>query len=304
MNERELRILRALVDSLRAIQQDVHGINEQQRANSNEEQPPSEVNINSEIRLPPPINNYYESENAEGPKDRRRDRIRLALECLALGAAILAGIFTFRTLGQVQRQANAAEKQVGIMREQLETADRPWLAVDVSIASPLTYTPQDGVRITLNIVTKNVGKSPAQNISMEPKLVSAGMGTDVRAKQNELCENIAKGETGFPGSIVFPGFDNGQQFGIGLSKDDIDVFWGKDRLARFGNVIDPIPIAVIGCVDYTFASSGENPPAHHHTAFVYDVLMKDKGLVLKSKTPLAPGSLILMQHAEGGYSAN
>lgn len=128
MNERELRILRTLVKVLGMIREEIHAVYEDYRAHQDEEQPPPHTNAQVEVRLPPAVNDYYRSEQHDRLNNTRRDRIRLALEGIGLAAALTAGFFAYRSFREVQTQ-------VGIMRQQLEAADRPWIKL-VDIEPP------------------------------------------------------------------------------------------------------------------------------------------------------------------------
>jgi len=296
MNERELRLLRSLVDSLRSIQREIRAIYDQSNAKSHQEQPPAPIDIRSEIQLPPAVAEYYATEHRDHPENTWRDRIRLGLEALALAAAIWAAAFTFRTLDQVRRQADAAQNQVGIMQKQFEAADRPWISVDTGLASPLTYDTK-GVHVNFNFVAENVGKSPAQNVMVSAELDSGIMGTDERSAQKKLCDAAAK-STVNPRYVVFPGRKFVQEIAFTKSIEELNSFWSKFELSQ--GPIDLIPLILVGCADYNWDTSSR----HHQTGFVLDVLMKDRRLVLKSMTPVAPNSILLMQHPFGGFFAN
>ncbi len=179
----------------------------------------------------------------------------------------------------------------------LRDADRPWIAVDVSITSPLTYDGR-GVSMEFNIIPKNVGRSPAQNIWLSPKLVPAFMGDDVSKTQKLICENAQPPLTGLQSYVLFAGDHYVQPEGLGLSAEEINAHWGK--LPPGMHPPDGIPLVPIGCVDYTYTSS----PRHHQTGFALDVLMKSGLLVQKSQTPVAPEMLLLRDHSFGGHFAN
>jgi hypothetical protein len=186
------------------------------------------------------------------------------------------------------------EDQLSLMRD----ADRPWIEVDVSINSPLTYD-STGMHAAFAFVPKNIGPSPAQNISIAPTLTPAFMGDDLRQIQKRICENrAAQGEDATLRYMLFPGDHYTQVIGMGMSAEDVNSRWNKFELSS--GPIDIIPIALVGCVDYTYELS----PRHHQTGFALDVLMKDGRLVLKSQAPLAPESLILRSHPSGGHFAN
>jgi hypothetical protein len=231
----------------------------------------------------------------------------LSAQAISAVASSIAGeLNTRQQLAIAQQQANAAQvaaeaarKQAVSVQYQLEAADRPWISVDVSINSPLTYD-SNGVHLSFAFVPKNLGRSPAQNIYISPRLVPAFMGDDLREIQKRICKPLAAQDrtTNFPGYILFPGDHYIQEITIGMSIEELNSRYSKWKLSQGMNEL--IPIALVGCVDYTFESSQR----HHQTGFVFEVLMRAGGLVLRSKTPLAPESLMLIRHFPGGYFAN
>ena len=175
MNERELRILHRFVDSLRAIQQDIHSIYEETRAQHNKQDPPQQTNAQIGVRLPPPVHDYYASEERERPRNTRRDQIRLLLESIAHVAALLAAGFTFFTLREIRQQTEFAEGQ-----------NRPWLKIEdittriagdpkIPILSfmtlPTVPKPYNGLSIQMEFHIRNIGKGVAQNIYIRPRII-------------------------------------------------------------------------------------------------------------------------------------
>ena len=74
--------------------------------------------------------------------------------------------------------------------------------------------------------------------------------------------------------LLFPDKDYIQQYGLQMSPEDVASRWqGKGETRPRANP-DPIPITLIGCVDYTYPIS----PIHHQTGFAFDVLMEDRRL--------------------------
>jgi len=185
------------------------------------------------------------------------------------------------------------ERQLSLMRD----ADRPWIRVDVSINSPLTYE-NKGVHVGFDIIPRNVGRSPAQIVWISPKLTPAFMGDDLSEIQKRICENSRPPHEGILSYLLFAGDHYVQPTVLEVSDEDIKAHWGKLPLGV--GPPDPIPLRLVGCVDYTYEPS----PRHHQTGFAVDVLMKDGGLVLKSMTPLTPQDLILREHSFGGHFAN
>jgi hypothetical protein len=124
------------------------------------------------------------------------------------------------------------------------------------------------------------------------------MGEDLTEIQRGICENAQPPHEGLLSYLLFPDQHYTQPTGLDLSAADIKSHWGK--LPPNMQTPDPIPIALVGCSDYTYQTSSK----HHQTGFALDLLMKDGRLPLKSLTPLAPSSLTLRQHSFGGHFAN
>lgn len=184
--------------------------------------------------------------------------------------------------------------QFTLMRD----ADRPWIDVNVSITSPVTY---DGnvVQAGFTIVPTNIGRSPAQNISINPNLTPAFMFDNLNEIQKRLCEG-ATTKSGMASLqyVLFPGRHYTQPVAMNVQVKDLDARFGKMPPGQ--GPPDLIPIALVGCVDYTYESSDR----HHQTAFAFDVLMKDQRIPGKSKTPIVPADLILMSHPTAGHYPN
>lgn len=191
---------------------------------------------------------------------------------------------------EATRSAETAAKQ-------LELTSRPWVDIDVSITAPVTYD-SNGVHIVFTFVPKNIGQSPAQDVSIALRLIPGSMGTDVRKIQGSVCKNRASAKDEPLRYVLFPNRVYSQQITMGLTDAEINSQWSKFDLGR--GPIDLIPVLLVGCVDYAYDAS----PRHHQTGFAFDVLTKDRGIILKSTIPLAPSSIMLMPHAFGGHFAN
>jgi hypothetical protein len=217
--------------------------------------------------------------DAPREKSKAADWTMVGLTVLVAGAAIVTALIF--------------QAQLSLMRD----ADRPWIDLDVSIDSPLTYD-NTGVRIGFNISPKNVGRSPAQNIWISPTLTPAFMGDDLSEIQKRICENARPSHEGLLSYLLFPGNHYTQPVGLDLSATAISSHWGK--LPPNMEPPDPIPLALVGCIDYTYEASSR----HHQTGFALDVVMKGGLLPLKSKTPIASEDLVLRAHSFGGHFAN
>ncbi|MBZ5679748.1 MAG: hypothetical protein LAO24_06560 [Acidobacteriia bacterium] len=187
--------------------------------------------------------------------------------------------------------------QTETAQKQFEAADRPWVAVDIALAAPLTYNESNGLSAVFYFLPKNIGRSPAQNIWVDPLLVPAFMGDDVSEAEKRACDKAVKHDE-LLRYFLIPGQSYRQQIGLGMSNAEVNSHWNKFELSR--GPIDLIPIVLVGCVDYTYEASTR----HHQTGFAYDVLTKDGLVIAKSKTPLPPDSISFRAHPTGRFFAN
>ncbi|MFZ3262825.1 MAG: hypothetical protein WA172_02395 [Terriglobales bacterium] len=193
--------------------------------------------------------------------------------------------------------ADAATSAANTAAKQLELTARPWVDLDISITTPVTYD-RDGLHISFTFIPKNIGPSPAQNVSIAPKLIPGSMGTDVHEIQKRICDNRAVASDEPLRYALFPNRSYEQKITMQITDAEINSQWSKFELSQGPN--DLLPVLLVGCVDYTYDSS----PRHHQTGFAFDVLMKDGRILLKSKMPLQPNSVGLMEHSFGGHFAN
>jgi hypothetical protein len=210
MLDPKMRVVRSLVDSLRAIQRDIHAKYDQANAKSDQEPLPTPIDIRSEIRLPPPVAEYYASERRDRPGNTRRDRIRLALEAVALAAAIGAAIFTFQTLGQVRRQANAAQDQLSNSVESFRIDERAWLEIEPPaprLKAPASAT-YGGALFTYDFYLKNVGKTAAFDIAVKAPRGAIDSGLSLGDDPAQLDRLRAKLDHGFFGTKLTPNDDS------------------------------------------------------------------------------------------------
>ncbi|HSB12956.1 MAG TPA: hypothetical protein VLE22_00775, partial [Bryobacteraceae bacterium] len=84
------------------------------------------------------------------------------------------------------RQANTTDQQLSLMRMQFESADRPWLVIDASVATPLTID-DAAAHVGFDFLVTNTGRSPAQNIWIRPELVPSVLLMNSTAKQRRNC---------------------------------------------------------------------------------------------------------------------
>jgi hypothetical protein len=135
--------------------------------------------------------------------ERRLRDPKFALECLGFVVLCVYAIFTVRMYYANRDSADAATQSANTASRQLEMADRPWVTIDIMIASPLTYE-KDRVTMTFDFIPKNIGHSPAQNVLIVPELLPVFMGDDLRDMQKRICDSANQVTGAFPRYVIFP----------------------------------------------------------------------------------------------------
>jgi hypothetical protein len=222
---------------------------------------------------------------------------KFALEIAGFFVLFVYAAFTIAMYFANRAAANAATSAADTAAKQLELTSRPWVDLDVSIIAPITHD-SNGLHIEFTFVPKNIGQSPAQNVSIAPRLVPGSMGTDLHEIQKRICDNRAAAKDEPLSYVLFPQRSYKQQITMQITNSEIDSQWSKFELSQ--GPIDLAPVVLVGCVDYTYDSSSR----HHQTGFAFDVLMRDGRILIKSKMPLDPDSVELMAHSFGGHFAN
>jgi len=97
MNQQELRLVRALIDNLASIRQEIQAIRVNQEATeqNRKNQPvrPMLIELEPDSRIPIPIGEHYETENRARHSERRK--ARTVLEILGIVAGIAYAIVTY-----------------------------------------------------------------------------------------------------------------------------------------------------------------------------------------------------------------
>jgi len=198
--------------------------------------------------------------------------------------------------------ADAARSAANTAAKALEVSDRAWISVDASVSGPLTFDDTNGVYVGFRFTLNNVGRSPAQGVHISPELVMTVLLSNTESEQKRICEGHAKAvKAGVRHQeyTVFPGEPDIEEERIQLSTKEIDAFYSPTEKALGGRP-DPLPIGLVGCVDYTFLSS----PVHHQTGFAFQILTRDTRGPLISQTPIAANHLMLLKTPLGRYFIN
>lgn len=135
--ERLLRSIRSLIIQ---IKENVYSPHTDNQADQGYDQP-HRVMVLSEPDPHPAIREYYKAENDERPEKTIRERVRLGIEIVTLVAAVLAAVFTARTLTQVTRQADTMEAQWRILNGQWQTMRYQWRIMESTYSEVAKQTP-------------------------------------------------------------------------------------------------------------------------------------------------------------------
>ncbi len=185
--------------------------------------------VQPEITLPPAVQGYYEAEQRERPSKNRWERAKRFIETVAFLAALAAAFFTYKTLKQVQRQADAAQAQVEIMRN---SQSAPWVGLEQNSVLPIN-SPQYAwspalsyptIYVTLQYSIKNFGNAPAfrvDSFSTFPPVTDPGPvgGPDFPDPCVMAETRQAASEKVQLGQVIFPGAAIPIEFGTNLSAD-------------------------------------------------------------------------------------
>lgn len=103
----------------------------------------------------------------------------------AVGHAKASAIAARDAAKEARRSADVAEQSV-------IATDRPWISIDMTIASPLKFPVEDERDITLKVdcTWKNIGKSPAANVRVNIGMTGGYSDTD--AKISDAIENAGR----------------------------------------------------------------------------------------------------------------
>ena len=280
--KRELaRLVRRLIEIASAIKNSVESISKNQHSDDDKSKPPSQSDINAHVTLPVSVTDYYAAENRDGPWKIRRDQWRLAVESATLIAVIIAAVFAYRGFCETRKQAAAAQEQVGIMRKQLEAADRPWIKIAIVPSHDITYTALGEGQFYFTAIMKNIGHSVATDVAIKfAVLVPKGNGvfTEPIERQRKICgtpqQSTIKDTDHDLRTSIFPGDTSDPlNFGTNIPSTEINdgaLHFPPDAQGRTveGTFFSPY---LVGCVDYTFATSA----VRHQTGFIYNIARVD-----------------------------
>jgi hypothetical protein len=159
-----------------------------------------------------------------------------------------------------------AARQTALSRSGLHQEHRPWLFVEsIVITSDLQIT-ADEARLSFELVTRNVGRTPARGVSLSPKLH-----IDFRVPAGQAQRESARLYDERPlemGQTVFPNQPHTFRHSIGVGKAEWEqLFKELDEAFPGTPGIEIFRLALIGTLTY----GGVLDVRRYHTGFAFDV---------------------------------
>lgn len=216
---------------------------------------------------------------------------------IAVGLVIVSLSQSRATSRATQQASNAAKSTAEATARQLELTQRPWISIDTTIESPLTFTSDGAAQVSVKFVIRNVGSTPAKGLSVEPKLSIAAQGEqDPVIERSKVCEENRMREAGSDGTL----FPKGELTkSVTFLADAWDIVKESNRTGSFSPV-------VIVCASYrsTFDDS-----ARYTTGVIYYLRRIDPshpGTYLRMKDRVeVPRELLMLEYDPiGAIAAN
>jgi hypothetical protein len=227
----------------------------------------------------------------------RKGLLQAVAVAVAVGLLIVNLSQSRATSRATQQASSAAKSTAEATARQLELTQRPWISIDTSIESPLTFTPEGAAQVSVNFVIRNVGNTPAKGLSVLPKISIASPGEqDPVMQRSKVCEENRMREAGADGTL-FPKAEIAKS--VTFLGDPWDIVKESNRTGSFSPV-------VIVCASYrsTFDDS-----ARYTTGVTYYLRRIDPshpGLYLRMKDRVeVPRELLVLKYDPiGAIAAN
>ena len=148
-----------------------------------------------------------------------------------------------RAASEAARAATAASDANQINRELFVATERPWVKVDVSIGGPLVYD-VNGLSVTHLFQVTNVGRSPAVNVWVDPRIhmFTGETMNPIESQRQHLSEIRERGVMQW-GFMLFPGDANRQLYTMTVP---------QEALSKARNQFNFAVLSVSGFVTYGF----------------------------------------------------
>jgi hypothetical protein len=125
------------------------------------------VVIDASSQLPPSVAEYYNSENSARPNKQFWGVVKIVIEAIGVCAAIAAGIFTYWTLQQVIKQAQAAESQAISARTSMVVSQKAFVFFSMALTRhPITDKSGKATAWEFLVPIQNIGNTPTKDLSI------------------------------------------------------------------------------------------------------------------------------------------
>lgn len=173
-------------------------------------------------------------------------------------ATVAVAYFTWTLYRTAKEQLTATQIALEISERSAKASEatligtqRPWVSVDVGTKGPLVITDTGEIRLDMVFNMKNVGKSPALNVQVEPKLVSfMNREGNPLHKLRDLCQQTRQkplADQSILGHTIFPEENLLLSNGLVITVDEVK------KSSWIGYDHEGFAIDLIGCVSYRTA---------------------------------------------------
>lgn len=202
-------------------------------------------------------------------------------------ATVVLGVIAYVQIDFLKRteiisdqSAKAAKESSDTAKNALIAANRPWIKTEIQVGGPIFYN-VNGVNFTIHYVLKNIGRSPATNIMVNPQVFAPAIGVDASFDlRGELMKVIVAQKA----HVRNP-------FGFALFPDEtaiqnVTVSIPQDELKRITQKVEFIMPTILGTISYRMGLDTEV----HQTGFMFEVRRSDRPRpesIEKKRSPIA-----------------
>lgn len=223
--------------------------------------------------------------------------IASSVNVVAALAAFVLLIQTLRvtqdTLVVSQRAGEETRRQADIAQEALIASSRPWIMLTDVKPSSLASDDEAGISFQINLSVKNVGHSPAQNVSVSSRLLIIDFDPPADQAMVSVCQDAREGPFVIPGQVLFPDQSQSVQGDIPINASiEAERVWAA-RTARINSIHERnmangkpqraeawaealskfpfyAPLSFVGCINYRSSDS----KTLYQTSFRFDIAPK------------------------------
>jgi hypothetical protein len=216
-------------------------------------------------------------------------------------ATIVIAYFTYSLRESTDKLWGAGERQLNATIKATETSNRPWVDLNVEIASGIEWH-KGSPRISYTCRCKNYGVAPAINFNVTPKLYSPKRFSQAREEVSKFAEELKirsfHHAVGI-GNFLFPQETRCETSGTALNAGDItesrETYREIIRLEPFATHIT-LSLLVIATYRAT------NHPTVHYTGRAFKIVWMDGQSFFKIDEDV-PSGIIALQHELWGDNA-